>query len=374
MVRATMRVVLLLSAVSVLGGCRGNFDALTDASPDGSVDAPPLPALACSQRAVPLPSLQGAADLTITSDDTGYLAGWNDPSDGSVSLVRFDRGRALVGEPHRVLDGGVEKMAGLLITPQRVWMVTVKGSLQSLWSVASDLSTASLTLAEDSVAGVPPLAVGQGSLRPVWVRGARTGSALLLSYLSPAGEVGAIASEATNGKVTELSFANYADHLHLGWRTDNGECRGSDVIYDALPKRADEDGLDQDCQSLRVTSGPQPHDPMVSVWRSSAGNIGMKYLGASIPTSGEYFDLTIGSGDAPKVDFDGVAYWSVWRDPAGLRIARVDAAGQIRQTVAVGYQPINDEAFELVRRGNVVDLVIREKDKMVFVALCDSGA
>lgn len=370
-----MKALLLVSAVSVLGGCRGNFDILSDASPDGSVPLPPLPALACAQRAVPLPPLQGVVDLTITSDENGYLAGWNDPSDGSASLARFDRGRALVGEPRRVLDSGVEKMAGMLITPQRVWMVTVKGLTQSLWSVASDLSTTSLTLAEDSVAGFGPLAVGQGaSLRPVWARGSRTGSALLLSYLTPTGEVGAIATEATNGKVTELAIANYADHLHLGWRTDNGECRGSDVIYDALPKRADEDGLDQDCQSLRVTSGPQPHDPMVSVWRSSTGNIGMKYLGASIPANGEYFDITIGSGDAPKVDFDGDAYWSVWRDLAGLRIARVDKAGEIRQAVATGYQPINDDSFELVRRGNVVDLVIREKSQMVFVSLCDSGA
>jgi hypothetical protein len=367
-----MKVLLLLTAAAVTGGCRGNFDSVSDA---GAADAPPLPQLACSQRSTPLPAISGSVDLAITSDDSSYLATWTDPADGSVTAARFDRGRALVGEPRRLLEGGVEKLAGARITAQRLWMVTTAGTAQTLWSVSADLSAAVATRTEETVASFAPIALGENPvLQPIWARGDRAGAAILFSYLTPAGEVGAIASEPTMGKVTELSFADYDDHVHLGWRTEDGKCYGSDVDFDVLPKRPQQELLSESCQALRVISGPKPHDPLVAVWRSPAGNIGARYRGASIPEGGNDFNITLGSGSAPKIDFDGIAYWVVWNDLAGLRIARIDKAGQMRQALALGYVPVSDDAFELVHRGNLVDLVVRERDKLTFLSLCDAGS
>lgn len=376
---------LLVAAAPLLGACRGNFDNLPPPSADsmdGPIEPLPLPDLVCARHSFPLPSLDGAVDLAVTSRSsadttTAYIAAWNDPADGSVSAARFDRTYAMIGMPRRIVERGATAIGGLESTPQRVWMVTSAtpgagpNPEQTLWSVSSDLSSVTSVLTEASGAGFEPIAVGStASVMPIWVRGGFADNSIRLSYLQPAGTVGAFTTYGATDRVTHLSFADYTDHVHLGWRTADGKCYGSDVDFNAGPMVAGGGLITSECEALRVVSGPEPHDPLVAIWTNLRGEVFIKYDGASFPAGGEKFSFKLGSGRAPKISFDGTAYWVAWRDDQGVRFARVDMAGGATNVTLPGYLPAGDEAFELVQRDIDVDLVIRSKDSLSFFSLC----
>lgn len=359
----------------VTGACRGNFDERPSEPPDAMPDAP-LPELICAAQANAISPISGdlaQADLAVTSQDLRYLAAWTDPGSGAVLAAEADRTRTLLGSPRPLLPSGASHVAGLEATPERVWMVTTSPPTQTVWSVASNLSSVTPAITEQSVAGVESIAVATTlNSRPIWVRGGFADNTIRLSYLMSNGDVGAYATFVADGKVTQLSFADYTNHAHLAWRLSDGRCFGSDVIFANSPEVPNAGLITEDCATMRVVSGPPPHDPLVITWASSTGDIFIRYDGATIPEGGIAFNVKLGTGRAPKITFDGEAYWVAWRDDSGLRLARIDQAGGFKTSGILGYFPVSDESFELVARGVAVDLVLLDKEKLSFLTLCNS--
>lgn len=375
---ARSAIALALFAGAFASSCRGNFEEHSAEVPDAAPDAP-LPELVCAAQASPIPALGGnlaQVDLAVTSQDLRYLAAWTDPATGSVSLAELDRTRSLLGQPHVVIPSGVSRVAGLEATPDRIWMVTAAPPAQSVWHLSADLTSPVTAITETSIPGVESIAVATTlNARPIWARGGFDDNSIRLSYLMSNGDVGAYATFAAEGKVVELSFADYTNHAHLAWRLAGGRCYGSDIIFGTAPGVPNAGLLTEDCAAIRAVSGPAPHDPLVVAWATNGGDIYIRYDGATLPDGGTRFTAKVGSGRAPKITFDGQAYWVAWRDETGqLRFARVDQAGGFKTSGVLGYAPVSDESFELVARGVAVDLVLLDKEKLSFLTLCDSAS
>lgn len=362
-------------AVAALLGCgRSHFDAVpADAgASDAPIDAPPLPAFACAQSIHRIDRVENStADLAVSSGNLGYTAAWTSGG-GAVIAAQFDKSRQPVGNPVQLVAEGIATIAGLESTPERTWMVTSAGpAQQTLWDVALDLSSLRAVLSESSLTGIEPIGSGTvAAARPIWIRGVPQDNALRLAYLNSNGEVGVDATYITSEPVTALSVADFTDHVHLAWRLGNAECYGVDVDFNALPQVAGPSLISAGCNHLRIVSGSEANDPLVTVWDTDGGTVEVKYTGASIPTDGTAFTTTLGPGRAPKISFDGNLYWVAWRADDGLRVAYIDKAGVTRQTPVAGTSSIGDESFELVRRGSSVDLAILGGDALSFLTLC----
>lgn len=360
--------------VVLVGGCRENFDATPDAAlqPDS---APPLPALVCSTRSFSIPSVSAATDLSVTNDGTqGYAAAWIDPTTGKVEVRRFDRDRTMTASTSFVSEDAT-LLAGLEVRADRVWLVVGASQTQTLWSLTPNLSVATKVISEASVFGTDPIAVGTGDLPPIWVRGlVGAGSGISLSYLTNDGTVGVSSTHVTDRAVTALSITDYDDHVHLAWRESDGRCWGSDVDFEVAPKVISSNLVSADCAELRIVSGPPPHDPLVAAWTDAAGAVRIKYSGGSIPNGGTEFLVQVGSGRAPRITFDGEAYWMAWRDGSTVQLVRVDAAGNLSRSSVAMPSPLGDGAFELVRRGITADLVMLTGETLTFFALCPQSS
>jgi hypothetical protein len=261
-------------------------------------------------------------------------------------------------------------LAGLKVTSQRTYVVTASGAQQTLREVSSDLATSAILLTEASIPGFEPIGVGTQVANPIWIRG--VDASLRLSYLPGSGGVGVDATYMTATRVTEISVADYTDHVHLGWREVSGRCFGVDVDFAAQPTVAGATQLAEDCSSLRIVSGPEPHDPLVSTW-TSQGGVHARYVGSSIPDGGSAFTVRVGSGRAPKISSDSEDYWVAWREGAEIQLARIDKSGQMRRSSIGGFAPVGDESFEFVKRGTSLDLVVLGTDALSFLTLCPRG-
>lgn len=142
-----------------------------------------------------------------------------------------------------------------------MWLVTTAAAQQqTLWSVDTNLGAATSVLSEPSVAGVESIAVATTlDSKPIWVRAGFDDKTVRLSYLSSAGDVGVFNTFTAPAKVDAMSFADYTNHAHLGWRTVDGICFSSDVTFNAMPAAPDRTTVTEDCKEMRVTSGPPPH-------------------------------------------------------------------------------------------------------------------
>jgi hypothetical protein len=366
-----------LACVVVLMGCRGRFDANreVDAAPDSVVE-PPLPAMACARSVLKIATSTAGADLAVTSRATGYVVAWTDSVTGEVTGATVDLNRRMVGAPQRLLEKGATALPGLAATATRVWMVVTTGSLQNLYSMEPGLGAPALRLAEPTVAGFSPIGISAepASASPVWVRASAADPVLRLAYLPATGPVGTDSTTATINPVTALSVADYKDHVHLGWRETSGICHIVDVKLSTRPEiPGGPTVISNDCTSMRIVSGPEPTDSVVSTWVDSAGTVRASFVGASLPSGGTYFQSKVATGRAPKVTFDGTSYWIAWMDADGLRFARVEKNGVVSApSPVVGVTPVGDEGFELVRHGTDVDLVVLEKESMTFLTLCNT--
>lgn len=371
-----------LAAASALSACRGNFDAMPteDAGMDGPGDAPdaPLPELVCARKTFETPNgpINGTIDLAVASriSDSAwrYIIGWTDPRDGSVTAALLGPSYAMVGAPRRLVSAGATGIAGFESRPQRVWMVTTAGAQQTLWDVPPDLSSARSVTTETSLASFEPIAASSSPTQwPVWVRG--VDSTMRLSTLQDDGVIGLSSTFTYSARVEQLSITDYSDHVHLAWQLADDKCYNADVDFSntEAPVVAGMTPVGEGCKGVRAVSGLFANDSMVTAWPTSAGEIKALYTGASRPQDGDFFNIKLGKGRAPKITFDDTAYWMAWRDDSSLWLARIDAAGGIRAVALPGFVPAGDEAFELVRRGTDVDLVMHTGRKLEVLSLCE---
>jgi hypothetical protein len=365
-----------LAAASSLLACRANFDQVP--AEDGGMDAPadaPLPELVCTRRTFEVES--GASidnvDLAVTSrlSDTAwrYVVGWTNPTDGSVTAALLGSSYAMVGAPRRLVTAAATGLAGFESRPQRLWMVTTSGAQQTLWDVATDLSSARAVTTETSLAAVEPIAAyASPTDGPVWVRG--VDNTMRLSVLQDDGTIGLSSTFSDVARVEQMTVTDFGGHVHVAWQLADAKCYNSDVDFSntMAPAVTGRTPVGEGCKGVRAVSGLNEDDAMVTVWLTSTGEV--KALYTAEPRPYPFFDITLGKGRAPKVTFDDTFYWVAWRDNASLQLARVAKDGVVRSVALPGFVPAGDEAFELVRRGTDVDLVMHTGRKLEVLSLC----
>jgi hypothetical protein len=123
-----------------------------------------------------------------------------------------------------------------------------------------------------------------------------------------------------------------------------------------------------DCYDVRVSSGPDPADSVITVWRTLDHRIESSYVGGG----GLDAPRTIApAGSAPKVQFDGAVFWIAFLDGQGvLQLSSFDLGGHILAYSLAGWAPIGPEAFELVRRNNQTGVALLSPAGLDFLAIC----
>jgi hypothetical protein len=158
------------------------------------------------------------------------------------------------------------------------------------------------------------------------------------------------------------------------WIEDPGtgslRCMAANVGFDVptLPTLRPKRVVSNDCRYARIAAGPTD-DIQLVVHTTSTGAVK-----AVLRRSGADIVNTLStSGRAPKVAFDGTRFWIAWRDTgvAALRIASVDPIGTLVRWSTTGPAVAGDEAFDLVRSGNLTTtLVAITPNSLDFVTLC----
>jgi hypothetical protein len=364
----------LIAAWLVPSGCgRWDFSSQIDASDSSRpTDAPGLPAsLACRYTQVTIPSVAAGGELAVYRSKLGYDVAWADG--GAVTGVALDAQLA-PGAIAQIIPTRAQGVAGLVETQSNVLVVTTNALGQDLWSLAQDLTAAKHLRTDLGLASRAPFASDLQLAPRVWVRG--TPTAVVASYIHDTGVVDADGTFATQGPVTSMSAEDGPDHSHIAWTEDLGggrsRCLASDIRY-AMPTPPTPTGtpqvLSSDCFDVRAESGPPAADSMIVVWQTKAHLIEARYLAS---TGDIMHDMSL-HGRAPKVRFDGTEFWISWIEEGSrdeLHLASFDLAGNVKEVALPGWTPVGDEAFELVRRGATVYLVVLSTDTLNFLLTC----
>jgi hypothetical protein len=182
---------------------------------------------------------------------------------------------------------------------------------------------------EGSFAGREPFASDQAQTPRIWVRGTKT--AVVGAYIHDDGSLDADGTLPTSGPVTSMSMKDGPDHSHITWTEDLGggksRCFASDIRY---------------------------IDSMIVVWQTAGHIVEARYLAS---TGDIMRDMSL-HGRKPKVRFDGTEFWIAWVDEGAgdqLHLASFDLSGNVKDVALPGWQPVGDEAFQLVaaRRGGL---------------------
>jgi hypothetical protein len=332
-------------------------------------DPPPLPdALVCAAQHVEITVLpvDADSDLAIRSDGDTYLALWAAPG-SFVRAVLFDS-TTVAATPSILPTGPVNGVAGLFRTQTTTLFATPTANGNLLWSSPSPDTASMFGGDARTVARDPIVTDSTGSLR-AWVRGDASG--LVTSYLDVDGNPGTDRI-IQRSAVKAIAAADNSDHTHLSWVEDFGgaqACFQADLdLVPGAPDLGSGDMIATDCQNLRIDSGPGPADAILTVWETSLGVIGIRYLGATVDLGIEISQ----SGRAPKVRFDGTRFWVVWiEEPANvLRIAAVEQDLSFELVDLPGFVVSGDEAFELVRTGTTVHLAVLGPSTLTLLRTC----
>jgi hypothetical protein len=73
------------------------------------------------------------------------------------------------------------------------------------------------------------------------------------------------------------------------------------------------------------------------------------------------------------VKFDGTEFWIAWIDEGTtdvLHLASFDLQGNVHDVALPDWHPVGDQAFQLVRRGATVYLVVLSTTTVNFLLTC----
>ena len=196
---------------------------------------------------------------------------------------------------------------------------------------------------------------------------------MVANYMDETGFSGGGSSFDMMDAVNETSGDNGADDSAVVWvETPAGgasRCSAANLRFDTptVPSLQSTRLVSSDCRHARIAAGPSGDAWLVAL-TTSAGVLEARY---STPR-GELVRMLSLIGRAPKVAFDGTQFWIAWIDnPAGgLGIAALDLAGNLVVSAQPALSVAGDEAFQLVRSGSTVLLVVLGADALDFITLC----
>lgn len=367
-----LRAVVL--ALGLIGCGRLNFSAPPPADGDTS-DAPPIPGSICGVDRIRFDAMPAVADLAITGTTEGYAAIWVDPSRTLPAQgLLLEQNHAEHARP--VLPGIKDPRLGALTdVGQKLVLSSGDGAAQTTWIVGRDLLTAS----PGTPLAAHVMAHGQyptDSSKTQRVFVTADGAEVTAAYIAEDGLINTAStvSHGTSKPVTDLACTDGPDHSHCVWvealATLNGEsqCTATDVRLRPVPSIPGGPVMSGDCYDVRTASGPDPADSMIVVWTTADHRVEMRYIGTGgldIPHS------VATAGSAPKVQFDGNAFWIAWLDGQGvLQLTSYDGQGTLTSYPLPGWAPLGPEAFELVRRRNQTALVLVSSRGLEFLTIC----
>ena len=329
----------------------------------------------CSVDRIPLASLPPTADLAITGTAEGYAAVWVDPA-GALPA------QGVLLEPNRTFKAQVAlpavqgtRIGGLADVGQQIALSTGNATSQTTWLLGRDLAAASPqgTLTGAVMAHGPFPSDTNQSPR-VFVSG--TAAQVNAAFIAADGTVntGSRASFTTQASVTDIACADGPDHSHCTFvealTTVNGasQCTATDVRLVPVVSIPGGPVLSPDCYDVRVSSGPDVADSVITVWTTIDHRVESSVVGGG----GLNTPRTIApAGSAPKVQFDGTRFWIAFLDGQGvLQLSSFDLTGHVVAYSLAGWAPIGPEAFELVRRGNQTGVALLSSSGLEFLTIC----
>jgi hypothetical protein len=368
MVRGALVLMALLPACGRMGFENRVHDGAAD---NVLADVPPLPAThVCAATRQSIGALSAAADLAVAASGAGATALWVDATGtlrGFVGDALNPGGAEMIIQ----LDGAIDGVAGLVTTPMTTLFVTHAGTMQTLWKLSG--ATATELRTEATVAGREPFMNDATGIPRTWIRGEAAG--LRASYVDDSGVLKPDIVFPTSGPVIALSAADNDDHGHVTWSLGGpGSCEQSDIDFPngTNPVFGSSGGVGADCVLPRIASGPGPTDSIATVWRStSTGSIEMRFRGGTVDDNTQLSTR----GRAPKIRFDGIDFWVAWIDepPTGdvLRVARVAQDLTFTAVDLAGWNPVGNEAFELVRTSDgEIRLALLSANSLSFLRAC----
>ena len=365
---AAVRVVWCAAVVAA--GCgRIGFDPEHVPQRDGA-DAP-IASLVCDSHRAVSGKLLATGQLAVTTTPGGFYAAWTGTTELPATIVRLD---AQLDETARQTLGPLgPDLNGVLDLGSDVLAAYGESSLGvvDMYKLPSDLSLTSYFETLVGLAGRGPfLSNRAGSERAyLW----SYNKTLVVNDMDETGFAGGGSTFDMPDAVGETSGANGADDSAAVWvetpAAGTSHCTAANVRFDTpgTPSLQSTRPVSSDCRQRRIAAGPTG-DAWLVASVTGGGVVEARYSTAR----GDIVRMLSASGRAPKVAFDGTQFWIAWIDsPAGeLGIAAFELDGNLVVSTPPGRTASGDEAFQLVRSGSTVFLVVLGADALDFVRLC----
>jgi len=355
-----------LAAVGLIGCGWYNVDPVP-----GGPDAPPVPAAICDTVRAPVDATPAKADLAIAPVSEGYAAIWVDAAaPGPARGVRLGPNLQQLGS--FTLPGVTDlEIGGLADVGQKPVLATATGNTENLYVVSRDFSDAQpqRTLTQH-VMGHDPVPSDSTQKPRAFVTG--VANQIVTFNVADDGLVSPAMSVFTaSGTIADLACTDGPNHSHCVWaETGPTRCTIADVYYTGpAPSVASTIRFDEDCREVRNASGPDTADSMIVVWSTPAHTVEAHYFASS----GDVVRQISSAGSSPRVrfDIDGKRFWIAWLDGGGqLRLTSFDLNGTLVEYSLAGWTPRGSEAYEIVRRGSSISLVILSEGELDVLSIC----
>jgi hypothetical protein len=366
-----LRHVVVVVAVAACGRSGFNGEVPIDASLDAPADSPRLAALVCQATTIPITPVATGTEVAAYRSSAGYHVAWNQQN--TIIGTTLDAQLAGPAPSTLLTSDDMTGLAGMVDTGEKVMMSVPTSAGSQLWALATDLTAPVKIRDEAALPSREPFASDAAGSPRVWVRG--TPTTIVGAFFHDDASIDNDGTFTTGGPVTSMSMEDGPDHTHVTWTEQLGptssRCFASDIRYNLPnpPVPTGPSSLSDDCYDARTASGPDAADSMIVVWQTAAHTVEAAYLAS---TGNIMRDMSF-HGRMPRVRFDGTEFWIAWIDEGAsdqLHLASFDLHGNVKDVALPDWKPVGDQAFQLVRRGATVYLVVLSANTVNFLLTC----
>jgi hypothetical protein len=374
-------------AYAALAACgRLGFDAHdVDASGgpvDVPADTPPLPPQVCALHRLAIPAGLVPANAALAAGATGTTMTlmWADAATPSPPWgTRVDTTTFAATLPATQLAlASTDRITSIRDFGSFVLYGDGAGASEHVYKVDNALSSPMLEL---TVSGA---LARDGIVRPNSTGSFATmfgTSSVNFTAIDPTGMTSAPQSYGVGAAVSvgELAGDDGPDHFHIGFRVDPNGAGSSACtmgsIYFATPTTftvGTTVGLPGTCREVRVAASADSTDNLFGFWQLDTGELDIQWLSVTGMLSPVYRATT--SGRAPRTRYDGTVYRLAWIDSSAsdeLYLGEYPPGGTLTSTPLPGWTTAGDNAFTLVRQGNLVWLVLLTPTELDVLQLCN---
>jgi hypothetical protein len=356
-------------AVGATGCGRIGFDA-AGTGLFGDDDVVPVANLQCGIKRTAFGNFLASGELAVTASTGGFYAAWTGTAARQAGIVKLDAQLDVVAR----FDSNVSdaNLTGLLDIGTDVLAAYADyGSVVDLWKYSSDLTIVNYTATLVGLNARRPFVTNRRVTQRAYL--SAFDADLSVGFMDENGNVGASKSFPVGGTIIDVAGDNGVTDAAAVWvmRSSGGglQCAMGSIRVDtaATLGLASSQLVSRDCAYARIATG-FGDDMRLVVSTTAGGAVEARLFDAG----GDVLRTISSSGRAPKVVFDGTRFWTAWIDNSTgeLRIATVDVAGTVFGSAQPGPEVAGDEAFDLVRAGSTVYLVVLSSDALDFVTLC----